>query len=61
MIETGALKRVMKSFDWQQKKKGYIPMSGQIVYGTLVPALKQCNTDGEKDAIKQGSQGDLAG
>ena len=31
MTETGTLKRVMKAFDWQLKKKGYIPMSGQIV------------------------------
>ncbi|MEM6615063.1 MAG: transposase [Pseudomonadota bacterium] len=38
MIETGTLKRVMKAFDWQLHKKGYIPMSGQIVDATLVPA-----------------------
>ncbi|MEM6847766.1 MAG: hypothetical protein AAF580_06765 [Pseudomonadota bacterium] len=28
MSETGTIKRVMKSFDWQLKKKGYIPMPG---------------------------------
>ena len=28
LTETGALKRVMKAFDWQLQKKGYIPMSG---------------------------------
>lgn len=54
MTETGTLKRVMKAFDWQLKKKGYIPMSGQIVDATLVPAPKQRNTDGEKEAIKAG-------
>jgi len=25
MTETGTLKRVMKAFDWQLHKKGYIP------------------------------------
>jgi hypothetical protein len=28
----------MKAFDWQLHKKGYIPMSGQIVDASLVPA-----------------------
>jgi len=28
LSETGTLKRVMKAFDWQLKKKGYIPMAG---------------------------------
>ena len=54
MIETGTLKRVMKAFDWQLHKKGYIPMSGQIVDATLVPAPKQRNTEEEKAAIKAG-------
>ena len=44
----------MKAFDWQLKKKGYIPMSGQIVDATLVPAPKQRNTDDEKAAVKAG-------
>jgi transposase, IS5 family len=54
MTETGTLKRVMKAFDWQLHKKGYIPMSGQIVDATLVPAPKQRNSDDEKQAIKDG-------
>ncbi|MEJ8475082.1 transposase [Roseibium algae] len=54
MSETGTLKRVMKAFDWQLHKKGYIPMSGQIVDASLVPAPKQRNTEGEKEAIKAG-------
>lgn len=54
LTETGTLKRVMKAFDWQFHKKGYIPMSGQIVDASLVPAPKQRNTDGEKQAIKEG-------
>ena len=38
LTDSGALKRVMKAFDWQLRKKGYIPMSGQIVDASLVPA-----------------------
>ena len=44
----------MKAFDWQLKKKGYVPMSGQIVDASLVPAPKQRNTEAEKAAIKEG-------
>ena len=54
LTDSGALKRVMKALDWQLKKKGYIPMAGQIVDASLVPAPKQRNTDGEKEAIKAG-------
>ena len=54
LTETGTLKRVMKAFDWQLHKRGYIPMSGQIVDASLVPAPKQRNTDGEQQAIKSG-------
>ncbi len=54
LTETGTLKRVMKAFDWQLRKKGYIPMSGQIVDASLVPAPKQRNSEGEKEAIKAG-------
>jgi IS5 family transposase len=54
LTETGTLRRVMKAFDWQLQKKGYIPMSGQIVDASLVPAPKQRNTEAEKDAIKAG-------
>lgn len=44
----------MKAFDWQLQKKGYIPMSGQIVAALLVPAPKQRNTEGERHAIRSG-------
>ena len=44
----------MKAFDWQLHKKGYIPMSGQIVDASLVPAPKQRNTGPEKKAVKEG-------
>ena len=52
LTETGTLHRVMKAFDWQLKKKGYIPISGQIVDASLVPSPKQRNTEDEKAAIK---------
>lgn len=52
--ETGTLTRVMKAFDWQLQNKGYIPMAGQIVDASLVPAPKQRNTEAEKAAIKDG-------
>ncbi|SEK07719.1 Transposase domain, partial [Sphingobium sp. AP50] len=51
LTETGTLKRVMKAFDWQLQKKGYIPMSGQLVDASLVPAPRQRNTEGEREAI----------
>ena len=54
LTDSGALKRVMKAFDWQLQKKGFIPMSGQIVDASLVPAPKQRNTEGEKEAVKAG-------
>ncbi|WP_197524363.1 transposase [Novosphingobium resinovorum] len=54
LTETGTLKRVMKAFDWQLQKKGYIPMSGQLVDASLVPAPRQRNTEGEREAIKSG-------
>jgi hypothetical protein len=54
LSETGTLKRVMKAFDWQLRKKGYVPMSGQIVDASLVPAPKQRNTEDEKAEIKAG-------
>lgn len=54
LTETGTLKRVMKAFDWQLQKKGYMPMSRQIVDASLVPAPKQRNTEGEREAIKFG-------
>ena len=44
----------MRAFDLQLQKKGYIPMSWQIVDASLVPAPKQRNTEGEREAIKSG-------
>jgi hypothetical protein len=44
----------MKAFDWQLQKNSYIPVPGQIVDASLVPAPKQRNTEGEREAIKSG-------
>jgi len=52
LTETGALKRMMKAFDRQLQKKGYIPMSGRIVDASLVPAPGWGNTEDEKAAVK---------
>jgi IS5 family transposase len=54
LTASGDLKQVMKAFDWQLQKKGYIPMAGQIVDASLVPAPKQRNTNSEKEAVKAG-------
>ena len=54
LTEAGTLERVVKAFDWQRHKKGYIPMSGQIVDASLMPAPRQRNTDDEDQAIKAG-------
>ena len=45
---------MMRAFDWQLRKKVYIPMAGQIVDASFVPAPKQRNTEDEKAAIKAG-------
>ena len=44
----------MNAFDWQLQKKGCIPLSGQIVDASLVPAPKPGNTESEREAIKSG-------
>ncbi len=54
LTERGTPKRVMKAVDWQLQKKGYIPMAGQIVDASLVPAPKQRNSEPEKAAVKEG-------
>jgi len=53
LIETGTPNRVMKAFDWQLRKKGYIPIAGRIVDASLVPAPKQRNTEAKKAAIRE--------
>lgn len=54
MIETGSLKRVMKAFDWQLRKKGYIATPGRL----SMPALTQHRSSGipmgRRRPIKEG-------
>ncbi|WP_282611096.1 transposase [Pelagibius sp. Alg239-R121] len=56
LIGTGTLQWVMKAFDWQLQKKGYLPMLGQITDASLVPAPKQRNAESKKADIKSGKQ-----
>ena len=63
LTESGALKRVMKAFDWQLRKKGYIPMSGQIVDASLCPGGEAAQ-HGRGEGSHQGREireGDMAG
>ena len=61
LTESGALKRVMKAFDWQLRKKGYIPMAGQIVDASLVPAPKHgTQTARKRNQGRQDGSRDLA-
>lgn len=52
MTETGTLERVRKAFDWQLQTKGYIPMPGQIVDASLVPAPSSAPPRANAEAIK---------
>ena len=52
LTETGTLKRVMKAFDWQLQKKGYIPMSGQIVDVELVAVVHDVGQPGEGGVVE---------
>jgi IS5 family transposase len=54
LTTAGAIKRLFEQFDAMLRQAGYIAMSGQIVDASLVAALRQRNTDDEKQAIKQG-------
>jgi transposase len=54
LTRAGAIEALFARFDRAIREAGYIPMSGQIVDASLVPAPKQRNTDEEKKAIKEG-------
>jgi transposase len=54
LTDSGTLTDIMGLFDAQLRENGFLPMSGQIVDASLVPAPKQRNTDREKAAIKAG-------
>ena len=54
LIKARALDKAFKRLDRAINSAGYLPMGGQIIDATLVAAPKQRNTDGEKQAIKDG-------
>jgi IS5 family transposase len=54
LIDSGTLTDIMGLFDALLRTKGFLPMSGQIVDASLVPAPSPRNTDREKVAIKAG-------
>jgi transposase len=54
LTKAGAIEVLFARFDRAIREAGYIPMSGQIVDASLVSAPKQRNTEGEKEAIKEG-------
>ena len=54
LVKANAMEKLFRRFDKVLTEKGYLAMSGQIVDATLVPAPRQHNDDGEKEAIKAG-------
>ena len=52
LIAAEALDRLFERIDRAITEAGYLPMGDQIIDATLVAVPKQCNTDGEKAAIK---------
>ena len=49
-----AIDALFQQFDASVRDAGFLAMSGQIVDATIVAAPKQRNTNGEKQAIKEG-------
>lgn len=54
LIRAGALEALFQKLDRTISDAGYLAMGGQISEATLVAALRQRNSDGEKQAIKAG-------
>jgi len=54
LIRAGAIEVLFARFDLAIREAGYIPMSGQIVDASLIPAPKQRNTEGERQDVKAG-------
>jgi len=49
-----AIEALFGRFEAQLSAAGYLAMGGQIVDATVVAAPKQCNTEDEKGALKEG-------
>lgn len=54
LVKADAIEALFARFDLAIREAGYIPMSGQIVDASLVPAPKQRNTTDEKQDVKAG-------
>lgn len=54
LTAAGAVDKLFAVFEARLEASGYLAMSGQIVDASIVAAPKQRNTDGEKQAIKEG-------
>lgn len=54
LVKANAMEKLFARFDKVLTEKGYLAMSGQLLDATLVPAPRQRNDDGEKEAIKAG-------
>lgn len=54
LVQARAINNLFARFDKHLSKSGYLAKGGQIVDATLVAALKQRNSNGEKEAIKEG-------
>lgn len=54
LVKAKAIDRLFARFDAALTDRGYLAMGGQIIDATVVPAPKQCNTEAEKTAIKEG-------
>jgi len=54
LVQAGAIDKLFARFDRLLGEKGYLAMGGQIVDATIVEAPKQRNSEGEKQALKEG-------
>jgi IS5 family transposase len=54
LTDSGTLTDIIGLLNALLRAKGFLPMSGQIVDASLVPAPSPRNTDGEKAAIRAG-------
>lgn len=54
LTEAKAMDKLFNHFDKVLTEQGYLAMSGQIMDATIVAAPRQRNSDGEKQAIKEG-------
>jgi transposase, IS5 family len=54
LTEAKAMDKLFARFNAVLEEQGYLAMSGQIVDATIVAAPRQRNSDGEKEAIKEG-------